>query len=327
MYRSINRLPIVTLLMIVLLGLAFLPIQSIEAQDAPIRVGSKTFAENEILANIIMVTLENAGFVTVDMTNIDISTDVVRAALINNQIDVYAEYTGTAYASFFANVDWFTFDPTLQYNEVLVYGMVSSLDAIVNDLLWLAPAPANNAYGIAVQRSFAEANGLNTMSDFAAYVNNGGEVLLVGSDFFVGLDEALPAFEQVYGFELDGGQLLVITDVTTLVAQRAVSEGVNGVNASMAYTTDGALTAYDLVLLQDDLKAQPAFQPAPVFRGELLRQNPEIAGLLNPVFTHLDENILQSLNVQVEAEGLTAREVATVYLENAGFIGDGILTE
>lgn len=318
LYRFASRLLTVSLVT-ALLVLGVIPLQAQE--DAPIRVGSKNFAEGEILAQLIMVALEDAGFAVEDVTNIG-PTFATREALINNQIDVYVEYTGTAYSNFFNDVDWFSYDPGIANDESRVLGVVSSVDLLVNDLVWLAPARANNAYRISVQRAFAEENGLVTMSDFARYVNEGGEVLLVGSQFFVELEEALPAFETTYAFDLQGGQLLVITDATTPITHRAVGQGVNGVNAGMAYTTDGGLVQHDLVVLEDNLRAQAAFQPTPVFQGEIMRAHPEIAGILNPIFTGLTEEAMRQLNVQVESEGRTARDVAADYLTDAGFLGD-----
>ena len=75
-------------------GLAF-------AQD-PVRVGSKQFTENVVLAKIIITALENADIPTADQTPLG-ATDVNRAALVNGEIDVYPEYTGTAISNFLVN--------------------------------------------------------------------------------------------------------------------------------------------------------------------------------------------------------------------------------
>jgi osmoprotectant transport system substrate-binding protein len=88
----------------------------------------------------------------------------------------------------------------------------------------------------------------------------------------------------------------------------------------MAYGTDGALKAYDFVVLTDPDGAQPVFQPTPVFRGEVIRKYPEIVGVLNPIFALFDNATLQDLNAQVEVDGLNAEQVAKDFLTNNGFM-------
>jgi osmoprotectant transport system substrate-binding protein len=88
----------------------------------------------------------------------------------------------------------------------------------------------------------------------------------------------------------------------------------------MAYSTDGALTSYHFVALADDLNAQPIYQPAPVFRGEVIRAYPQIVRILNPIFASLDDATLRGLNVRVETGGEDAEAVARDYLETRNFI-------
>ncbi len=90
----------------------------------------------------------------------------------------------------------------------------------------------------------------------------------------------------------------------------------------MAYGTDGALLAYDFVVLEDPQGAQPVFQPTPVFRGEVIRAYPEIAGILNPIFATFDNTNLQGLNAAVEVDGLSPELAARNYLEQHGFLGN-----
>jgi osmoprotectant transport system substrate-binding protein len=62
------------------------------------------------------------------------------------------------------------------------------------------------------------------------------------------------------------------------------------------------------------------FQPTPVFVGDVIREYPEIAGILNPIFSTFDNPTLQGLNASVEVDGLSPDEVARTYLEDNGFI-------
>lgn len=293
------------------------------AQDGepprPIRVASKTFTENELLAQMMILVLQQAGYEVEDHTNLG-NTQVNRDALVLGQIDVYPEYTGTALNNFFNQVAWYTPDPLANTDAELAFITVSMMDAVLNDLIWLQRAPGNNTFALVVTDEFASTHSLRTMADFARYVNEGGEVMFVASEEFALRSDGLPAFETTYGFDLVGEQMLVIAGVGPDVTEQALLEGVNGINVAMAYSTDGVLSGNNFVVLTDDLSAQPVFQPAPVFRGVVVRQYPEIAGLINPVFASLTTELLQSMNARVDVGGEGVVDVARSYLQEQGFL-------
>lgn len=288
--------------------------------DDPIVVGSKQFTEQIVLGQIILLALEDAGFAVEDRTNLG-STSVNRDALVNGEIDVYAEYTGTGVTNHFQDVPWISFPEGASRDRVVGYSLVSAYDAAVNDLIWLQPAPANNTYAFAVTAAFAEENDMYTVEDFAEYVNNDGFVYMATGDEFAQRPDGIPAFEELYGFDLTEDQLLIIAGATPAQTEQALNEGADGVNVAMAYGTDGALMAYNFVVLEDTLGAQPIYAPTPVFRGEVLRANPEIAGIMNPIFAVLDNQTLQTLNATVEVDGENPTDVARAWLEENGFIG------
>jgi osmoprotectant transport system substrate-binding protein len=293
---------------------------SVSAQDSAIRVGSKQFTEQIVLGQIILAALEDAGYAVEDRTNLG-STQVNRDALVNDEIDVYAEYTGTALYNYFNDVEWASIPEEAYGHRTLGYALVSSYDAAVNDLVWLAPTPANNTYAFAVTRDFAEENEIFSALDFADYVNSGGEVYMATGDEFAQRPDGIAAFEETYGFDLTEDQLLIIAGGTPAQTEQALNEGANNVNVAMAYATDGALQAYDFVVLEDPLGAQPIYAPTPVFRGEVIRANPEIAGILNPIFRAMDTVTLQTLNARVEVDGENPAAVAESWLAENGFIG------
>jgi len=308
--------------LMVVLALAFGVIgATVTAQDEAIRVGSKQFTEQIVLGQIILAALEDAGYTVEDRTNLG-GTQVVRDALVNGEIDVYAEYTGTALYNYFSDVEWAEIPEDAYGDRNLGYALVSSYDAALNDLIWLEPTPANNTYAFAVTREFAEENNMYTALDLADYVNSGGEVYMATGDEFAQRPDGIPAFEETYGFDLTEDQLLIIAGGTPAQTEQALNEGANGVNMAMAYATDGALKAYDFVVLEDPFGAQPIYAPTPVLRGEILRTNPEISGILNPIFRALDNETLQTLNATVEVDGENPVDVAQAWLTENGFIGN-----
>lgn len=302
------RLAFVVLVALSAGGLAF-------AQGSAVRVGSKPNTENLVLGQLIVGVLEGAGVPVEDRTNLG-SSQVTRSALENGEIDVYAEYTGTAISNYFRDAE---IPEGVSQDAEASAALVRELDA-ENGLVWLEPGPANNTFSFAVTRALSEEHGLTTAADLAAFVNAGNEVRLATNDEFAQRPDGLAAYEAVYGFSLSEDQLLVLAGASSAQTEQALAEGTNGVNVAMAYSTDGALVAYDFVVLEDPEGAQPVFQPAPVVRQEVLDAYPQLPELLNPVFTSLTNEVLQELNAQVDVDGLAPAEVAQSYLQDNGFL-------
>jgi osmoprotectant transport system substrate-binding protein len=131
---------------------------------------------------------------------------------------------------------------------------------------------------------------------------------------------ALPSFEKTYGFTLKPDQLIVLSGGDTAATIAAAANKTNGANAAMVYGTDGGIAPSGLVVLEDDKHVQPVYEPTPIIRASTLKQHPEIAGLLQPVFEKLDLVTLQTLNGQVQVGGEPAEGVAEDFLKKNGFL-------
>ena len=302
-------------LALLLLSIPIFAAGTTERGDKPeITVGSKIDTEGALLGNMIVLMLENDGFRVIDKTQTG-STPIVRSAIIAGEIDIYPEYTGNAYYFFSGESEaelWKDFQAG--------YKKAAELDLKANNIVWLTPAPANNTWAISVRGDLAEKESLKTLDDLAAYVNNGGHFKLAASEEFVSSEAALPSFEKGYGFSLDESQLLVFAGGNTTLTEQAAASGQEGVNAAMAYGTDGQLAALGLKVLTDTKNIQPVYAPSPIIRSEVLEQSPEIATILEPVFQSLDLETLQLLNSRIAVEGQPARMVAENYLKEKAFL-------
>jgi osmoprotectant transport system substrate-binding protein len=279
----------------------------------PVRVGSKIDTEGALLGNLIQLVLEANGIKTVNRLQIG-STKVVRGALISGEVDVYPEYTGNG-AFFFSDEK----NPAWK-NADHAYQLVKKLDFEKNKLVWLTPAPANNTWSIAVRQDIAQTNKLRTLTDLGRWINQGGRFKLAASAEFIERPDALPAFENSYGFKLKQDQLLTLAGGDTAATIKAAAEQTSGVNAAMVYGTDGAIAAMGLVALDDVKAVQPVYAPTAVIRNEVLAKYPNIPDLLKPVFISLDSPTLQRLNAGIAIEGRDARKIAGDYLRSKGFI-------
>lgn len=285
------------------------------AAKGPIVVGSKIDGEGSLLGQMIIAVLRHGGFTVVDKTRTG-ATDVVRKALLSGQIDIYPEYTANSLLIFNASA---TIDPAILKNAAATYTEAAKLD-LPNGVVWLTPAPANNTWAVALPRAFATAHHIASMADWAAYINSGGAVKVIGSQEFFTSAAAMPAFEAAYGFKLNSSQIVALATGDTAVTEKTAAQGTSGVNAAMAYGTDGTIAALNLVVLSDPKGAQPIYQPAPTVRKAIADKYPEIAKLLDPVFGKLSLETLQTLNGQVAVDGKDPATVATTWLKSQGFL-------
>ena len=280
---------------------------------ADVVVSSKIDTEGSVLGNMILLTLEANEIKAQDRIQLG-ATPVVRGAIVAGQIDIYPEYTGNA-AFFYNKAD----DP-LWKNAEAGYAEAKKLDYDAHKIVWLTPAPANNTWGVALRKDVAEPNHLKTMSDFGKWAAGGGKVILAASAEFVNSAAALPAFQSAYGFKLASDQLVILSGGDTAATIKAAGEQTSGVNAAMVYGTDGGIATSGLAVMTDDKSVQPVYEPTPIIREDTLKANPRIAELLAPVFASLDVAALQSLNAQVQVEGMSAKAVAAAYLKSKGLL-------
>ena len=275
-------------------------------------VASKIDTEGGLLGNMILQVLDKAGIPTENKIQLG-PTKIVRTALESGEIDIYPEYTGNA--GFFYGVDS---DPAWKDPQT-AYAKAKELDK-AKKIVWLQPAPANNTWAVAVRKDVADKNNLKTMEDFGKWVAGGAAVKLAGSAEFVESPAALPGFQSAYGFKLTADQLLVLSGGDTAATEKAAAEQTSGVNAAMAYGTDGQLAALGLVVMTDTKGVQAVFEPAPTVRQATLDKYPKIKDLLEPVFKSLTLETLQSLNAKIAVDGEDAKKVAANYLTEKGFL-------
>jgi osmoprotectant transport system substrate-binding protein len=281
--------------------------------SAQVVVSSKIDTEGGVLGNMIIQILEANDIATEDRLQLG-GTPVVREAIAAGEIDIYPEYTGNA-AFFFDRAD-----DDIWRDAEAGYEEAKTLDMEANNIVWLAPAPANNTWAIAVREDVAGENGLETMSDLAAYVNDGGEIVLAASAEFVNSEAGLPSFHETYGFEFSSDQLITLSGGDTAATIQAAARQTNGANAAMVYGTDGGIAPSGLVVMTDDESVQPVYNPAPIVRAEVLEEYPQIEELLAPVFESLSLEALQELNGRVQVGGEPADAVAQDYLTQNGFL-------
>jgi osmoprotectant transport system substrate-binding protein len=278
----------------------------------PVVVSSKLSSESAMIGEMLRLVLNAGGIPTVARLEIG-ATPVVRRALLDGEVDLYVEYTGNGGIFFNMPSDpaWKDFRKG--------YELGARLDYERNRIVWLTPAPASNAWALAVRRDVASAYHLRTMSDFARWVSGGGQVVLACSAEFANAG-TLRSLEDTYGFKLRSDQMIVLAGGETTAMITAAAARTNDTNTAMVYATDGGIAAADLVVLEDDRHDQPIYAPVPLIRAAVLREYPAIAALVKPVMNSLDRETLQRLNERVQVDGESVQSVARSYLVQKGLL-------
>lgn len=267
-------------------------------EEKSVIVGSKDFTENEIVAEIYALALEDAGF-TVER-KMNIAGSVVHTSITSSEIDIYPEYTGTGLISILQ------MDALKDQQEV--YDTVKAAYDEQFGITWLDYAEANDGQGLFIAKRASDEYGITTISDLQA---NADKLRFASQGEFDERDDGIPGLTKVYGpFNwksskiYDNGLKWEVVDS-------------DEADVAPAYTTEARLTETDkFVLLEDDKHMWPPYNLAPIVRNEVIEQYPEIAEALNAVSAKLDTETVTKLNAKVDIDGEEYEDVALEYWES-----------
>ncbi|MEA1976406.1 MAG: glycine betaine ABC transporter substrate-binding protein [Chloroflexota bacterium] len=269
-------------------------------------IGSKDFTEQYILGDIAVIALEDAGFEVDDQVGLG-GTAVNREALLAGEIDLYWEYTGTAWIAHLGHEDPIT-DPEECYNEV-------KAEDAGNGIAWLAMAPFNNTYTLMMQQEKGTELGVGTISDLAGYINGGGDASLCINQEFYARPDGFRGVEALYGFQFNEDQVIMMDSGLTY---KALQDG--QCTTAMGFATDGRISAFGFFNLVDDLQFFPVYNPAPGVRQDVLDLYPGIAVVLDPIAQALTTEKMMDLNKRVDIDEEDPMDVACDFLLSEGFV-------
>ncbi len=275
---------------------------AVAASKPTIKVGSKDFTEEFILAEMYAQVLENAGYPVERKLNLG-GTPVAQAALVKGDIDLYPEYTGTALLT--------VLKLPVNNNPQEVFNTVNQAYQKQFNLVWLNPAPMNDTQALAMTQDGSKKFGITTISEMAAKAS---ELTMAGPPEFQEREDGLPGMKKVYG----NFQLKAYKAVDPGLRYQALLSG--AADVVVAFGTDGEIAADNLVVLQDDQHMFPPYEVAPVIRKQVLDANPEIAALLNKLSPKLTDAVMQQLNYEVSGQKKEPKDVAHDFLVQQGLI-------
>jgi glycine betaine/choline ABC-type transport system substrate-binding protein len=260
-------------------------------------VGSKNFSEQVLLGEIVAQSIERRAHLPVERRLGLGGTFVCDHALRAGEIDVYVEYTGTAYTAILKR------SPIADRARVLSevrdrYGEAG--------LEWLAPLGFENTFALVVRGEDAERLGMRKISDLAGHPEwraAFGYEFMEREDGFAGL-------ARTYGLRFDESPRTLDLGLLyrALVDRRA--------DVAAGNSTDGLIASLGLRVLADDRGYFPPYDAVPVARRSVLERHPQVRGALDSLAGRIDADAMRRLNYRVDGEKVSAEQVAREFLSS-----------
>ncbi len=265
--------------------------------DNTVIVATKNFTEQFILGQMIVQMLQAHTDLNVE-TKFNLgATSLVQKALLRGDVDMYPEYTGTAY--------------TVVLHQKKTGTPQQIFDYVKDEyqkrfhLTWLPPFGYNNTEAIIVKQSFAKQHQLNSISDLKAIDSN----LTIGAPAgFLKRPDGFRGLKEVYGLNFKS-----IKQMNPGLMYQAIRT--NSVNVIAGFSTDGRITAYHLKILKDNKHFYPPYYAAIVIREQTLKQHPQIYVALKPLFGLINDKTMQRLNYEADIEKKSPKLIAYEFLK------------
>lgn len=272
--------------------------KSADRSGSVVRIGSKGFTENEIVAEVYALALEDAGL-KVERTP-DLGSSIIHQSLTTGDIDLYPEYTGTGLISVLKE------EPKTSADEV--YREVKKQYEDKFKISWLDYSPASDGQGIVITRAASDQYGIKTISDLQ---KNADKIRFASQGEFDQRSDGIPGLTAKYGeFHWKS------TNVYDNALKYQVLDQ-NQADAAPAYTTEGQLSdTGKYLLLEDDKQAWPPYNLAPLVRDEILQKNPKIAEVLNKISPKITTENITRANAEVDLKGKEYKDVAKELYES-----------
>jgi osmoprotectant transport system substrate-binding protein len=266
-------------------------------------IGTQTYSEPKILAQMHKLLIEDRTDLNVDVLPDLASSQVVTQAMKNNDIQMGVMYTGMIFDNYF---------PVEATNDrVSVLRQAKAGFDKHYGFRWFDPYGFENTYAFTVRADLAQQNKLEKISDIAPKADRMS--LGVDTTWLERSSDGYPAFKKHYGFTF--GKTLPME--VALVYKAVASKDVDIV---LAYSTDPRIKEYKLKSLKDDKQFFPPYDASPVVRQDVLANHPELNEIINLLKGKIDAQTMIELNYEVDVNKRNERKVAEEYLKKVGLL-------
>jgi len=265
-------------------------------------VGSKDFQEQEILGSMMELLIEAHTDLAVIRRG-NMASHVIFAAITNDAVDVYMDYTGTVYGYYLDH----SFD---EKSAEEIYELSASELMEKYDLRMLGMPGFNNTFCLAVRSETAAEYGLKTFSDLA---NVSSDFIFGGSTEIANRNDGLPNLKRLYDMSFKEEREIHNESRYLAIAN-------DEIQVAEAFATDGLLMEHDLVVLEDDKYFFPPYHGTIIIREEIIKKHPELSDVLGVLIGAISDDTMRNLNYRVAVYEESPRDVAESFLRENNFI-------
>ncbi|SME99496.1 osmoprotectant transport system substrate-binding protein [Bacillus subtilis] len=269
------------------------------AADQTIKIGAQSMSESEIIASMLGQLIEHhTDLKTTTIKNLG-SNAVQQQALMNGEIDIAAtRYTGDALTG------TLRMEPEKDPDKALALTQREFKKRY--DLKWYDSYGFDNTYAFTVSKELADQYHLETVSDVKKWASQ----LKLGVDnYWMKLKgNGYQDFTKTYGMTFGGTYPMQIGLVYDTVKSGKM-------DIVLAYSTDGRIKSYGLKMLKDDKQFFPPYDCSPVVPEKVLKEHPELEGIIKKMLGKIDTATMQKLNYEVDGNLKEPSVVAKEYLE------------
>lgn len=268
----------------------------------PVTIADKGFTESQIVAQLYAQALAAVGYKPT-VTSLG-GTEIADPAVIKGDIDVYPEYTGTAYSVVLKKTD--VPDAAAAYETI-------KTEYAARGLTTLAPSPYSNDNRVACTQEAVDQYGLKTLSDLGKASSN---ITYSANPEHLTRSDGLPLLERVYGVNFKD-----VKSVALNLRYKPIEDG--QAQCVYAFGTDPKIASLGLVLLEDDKGefAGLAYENFPVINTAFFdAQPPVFAETLDKVDALLTQEAITIGNSFVDIDKEDPEDVAQAFLEENGLL-------
>ena len=260
-----------------------------ESQSPDVHFGSKKFTESVILGEILTHLARDVGAAAEHRKELG-GTRVLWGALLNGDIDAYAEYSGTITQELFAGQGIAAEDQ-----------MRAALAA--KGIRMASPLGFNNTYAIGMKESEAERLGIHTISE----LKNHPDLVLGFGNEFMDRGDGWPALRARYDLPHDE-----VRGLDHALAYRGLVSG--SIQVMDMYSTDAEIAYYGLRTLRDDLLHFPTYNALIIYRADLADRYPEIVKAIQKLSGIISEDQMIAMNARVKLDKISDSQVAADFV-------------
>jgi glycine betaine/choline ABC-type transport system substrate-binding protein len=294
----------------IIIGLALLVVLIIAGQivkpEKEVVFASFDYSETVLLGEIVKRLLEEKTDIRVEhLPNMELGVAV--AATQIGEVDAYLTYSGTQFTTVLkqeVTEEWIDPQKVLEYVEREV--------GEKHDMLLMDPLGFDNTYAVAVRREFAEEHDLHQVSDLGPYAPD--MVMATDADF-LHREEVMSYTNMTRVYDMSFEKAVAMNYG---LMYQAVQKG--DVDAIVAYSSDGRISAMDLKILEDDKSFFPPYDAMLIIRNQTIAEHPELYNLLDQLSGRIDQETIQRLNARADVDGDDFADIAEEFLEEQGLI-------